>query len=73
MIYSSAVRPALHTDSLDRPAHADGRSGLRRTIRLLLLVLTLPCAIVGNVVAAADEKYPDRPIHLIDPYGAGGR
>jgi tripartite-type tricarboxylate transporter receptor subunit TctC len=45
---------------------------VRRAILLLLLVLTLPCAIVGSFAAAAEANYPDRPIHLIDPYGAGG-
>ena len=75
MIQSSAPRLALHVDSLHRSARvcarSDRRSGVRRNI-LLSLVLTLLCAIVGTVAAAADEKYPDRPIHLIDPYGAGG-
>ena len=75
MIQSSAPRLALHVDSLHRSARVCARSarrsGVRRNI-LLSLVLTLLCAIGGTVAAAADEKYPDRPIHLIDPYGAGG-
>ena len=76
MIRRSAARVTLHIDSLGRSARAraraDGRGGLRRGIHLLLLALPLVCAIVGNLAAAADEKYPDRPIHLVDPYGAGG-
>ena len=76
MIRRSAARVTLHIDSLGRSARAraraDGRGGLRRGIHLLLLALPLVCAIVGNLAAAADETYPDRPIHLVDPYGAGG-
>ncbi len=76
MIGRFAALVTLHIDSLARSARAraqaDGRGGLRRGIHLLLLMLPLVCAIVGNFAAAADEKYPDRPIHLIDPYGAGG-
>lgn len=64
-----ALRPCRSARAHDR---ADDRCGVRRAIRLLLLVLTLLCAAVGNFAAAADEKYPDRPIHLIDPYGVGG-
>ena len=76
MIRRSAARVTLHIDSLGRSARAraraDGRGGLRRGIHLLLLALPLVCAIVGNLAAATDETYPDRPIHLVDPYGAGG-
>ncbi|MEP6996068.1 MAG: tripartite tricarboxylate transporter substrate binding protein [Betaproteobacteria bacterium] len=37
-----------------------------------LLALLVALTIVANAAAADDNTYPDKPIHLIDPYGAGG-
>lgn len=77
MIYPSAVHLAFRLDSRHWPAWARARfggcrRGVRLAIRLPLFVLLAACAIFGNFAVAADEKYPDRPIHLVDPYGAGG-
>lgn len=45
-------------------------SAAKRPARLLCVTLLLTCAWVATVGAA--DSYPDRPLRIISPYGAGG-